>query len=64
MTPWSLSFQTDPSYTTCWDFTHLVAMACSQPPEGRVSWTLQMPAGGLMEREIVDSVSTEIVAGL
>ena len=40
---------------------HLVAMACSQPPEGRVSWTLQMLADGLMEREIVDSISTETV---
>ena len=40
---------------------HLVAMACSQPPEGRVSWTLQMLADGLMEREIVDIISTETV---
>ena len=40
---------------------HLVAMACSQPPEGRVSWTLRMLADGLMEREIVDSISTETV---
>ena len=40
---------------------HLVAMACSQPPEGRVSWTLQMLADGLMEREIVESISTETV---
>ena len=40
---------------------HLIALACSQPPEGRVSWTLQMLADGLMEREIVDSISTETV---
>ena len=40
---------------------HLVAMACSQPPEGRVSWTLRMLADGLMEREIVESISTETV---
>ena len=40
---------------------HLIAMAISQPPEGRVSWTLQMLADGLVEREIVDSISTETV---
>ena len=40
---------------------HLVAMACSQPSEGRVSWTLRMLADGLMEREIVDTISTETV---
>lgn len=40
---------------------HLIALACSQPPEGRVSWTLQMLAEGLVEREIVDSISTETV---
>ena len=40
---------------------HLVALACSQPPEGRVSWTLQMLADGLVAREIVDSISTETV---
>ena len=40
---------------------HLVAMACSQPPEGRVSWNLRMLADGLMERDIVDTISTETV---
>ena len=40
---------------------HLVALACSQPPEGRVSWTLQMLADGLVTQEIVDSISTETV---
>ena len=39
----------------------LIALACSQPPEGRVSWTLRMLAGGLVEREIVDSIGTETV---
>ena len=39
----------------------LIAMAVSQPPEGRVSWTLQMMADGLVEREIVDGISTETV---
>ena len=40
---------------------HLIAMAISQPPEGRVSWTMQMLADGLVEREMVDSISPETV---
>ncbi len=40
---------------------HLIALACSPPPEGRVSWTLQMLADGLVEREIVESISDETV---
>ena len=39
----------------------LVATACSQPPEGRVAWTLQLLADRLVESEIVDSISTETV---
>lgn len=39
----------------------LVAMACSQPPEGRANWTLQLLADRLVEWEIVDSISTETV---
>ena len=33
----------------------LIALACSPPPEGRVSWTLQLLADGLVECEIVES---------
>ena len=40
---------------------HLIAMAISQPPEGRAAWTLQLLAEGLVEREIVDSISPETV---
>ena len=40
---------------------HLVALACSQPPQGRVSWTLQLLADQLVEWEIVESISTETV---
>ncbi len=40
---------------------HLVAMACSQPPEGRAGWTLQLLADRLVEWEIVDSISAETV---
>ena len=39
----------------------LIALACSPPPEGRVSWTLQMLADGLVEGEIVKSISDETV---
>ena len=40
---------------------HLIALACADPPEGRASWTLQLLADGLVEREIVESISPETV---
>ena len=40
---------------------HLIALACSLPPEGRAGWTLQLLADQLVECEIVDSISTETV---
>ena len=40
---------------------YLIALACSQPPEGRTSWTLTMLAGRLVELRLVDTVSTETV---
>ena len=36
---------------------HLIALACSDPPEGRASWTLKLLADRLVEREIVASIS-------
>jgi len=39
----------------------LVALACSQPPEGRACWTLRLLAEKLVELEVVDSVSHETV---
>ena len=39
----------------------LIAMAISQPPDGRDSWTLQLLAEGLVEGEILDSISPETV---
>ena len=39
---------------------HLVAMACSQPPEGRAGWTLQLLADRLVQCEIVDSRVTPV----
>ncbi len=40
---------------------HLIAMAYGEPRQGRTSWTLNLLADRLMEREIVDSISTETV---
>ena len=40
---------------------HLIALACSQPPEGRAGWTLNMLADQLVEMEIVDSICAETV---
>ena len=32
-------------------------IACSEPPEGRSSWTLQLIADKLVELEVIDSIS-------
>ncbi len=40
---------------------HLTALACSQPPDGRAGWTMRLLADRLVEREIVESISTETV---
>jgi hypothetical protein len=39
----------------------LIALACSEPPRGRVRWTLRLLADKLVELEIVDTVSTETI---
>lgn len=38
-----------------------IATACSNPPEGRTSWTMQMIADKLVELKYVDSISDETV---
>ena len=40
---------------------HLIALACSAPPEGRQCWTLQLLAKRLVALEVVDTVSHETV---
>lgn len=40
---------------------HLVALACSAPPEGHTRWTLRLLADRLVELEVVESVSYETV---
>jgi uncharacterized membrane protein len=39
----------------------LIALACSDPPDGRGGWTLRLLADRLVELEVVDSVSYETV---
>lgn len=39
----------------------LVALACSDPPAGRVCWTMQLLADKLVELDIVDSIGREAV---
>ena len=39
----------------------LIAIACSEPPEGRASWTLKLLADQLVECEVVETISTETV---
>ena len=40
---------------------HLIALCCSQVPEGHERWTLRMLADKMVELDIVDSVSHETV---
>jgi transposase len=40
---------------------HLVALACSTPPEGQAIWTMWLLADELVELGLVDSISDETV---
>jgi transposase len=40
---------------------YLIALACSDPPEGRAKWTLRLLANRLVELEIVDEISHHTV---
>jgi hypothetical protein len=40
---------------------HLVALSCSEPPEGRASWTLRLLADRMVELGHVGTVSRETV---
>src|SRR5262249_1722117 len=39
----------------------LIALACSEPPDGRARWTMKLLADRLVELEVFDSVSDETV---
>jgi len=38
-----------------------VALACSDAPEGRATWTMQLLADKLVELKVVDTISDEAV---
>ena len=40
---------------------HLIALACSNPPEGSSYWTMQLLADRLVSLELIDSISDETV---
>ena len=40
---------------------HLIALCCSQAPEGQERWTLRMLADKMVELDIVDAVSHETI---
>ena len=40
---------------------HLIALACSEAPEGHATWTLRLLADGLVELGVVESISHEAV---
>jgi transposase len=40
---------------------YLMALACSDPPEGKKHWTMQMLADRLVELEMVEEISDETV---
>lgn len=39
----------------------LISLACSDPPAGHVSWTMQLLADKLVELEIIDSIGREAI---
>jgi transposase len=39
----------------------LIALACSEPPQGRKEWTMQLLADQLVELQVVESLSDETV---
>lgn len=39
----------------------LIATACSDPPEGRCNWTMQLLANKLVQLSVVDNISNETV---
>jgi hypothetical protein len=40
---------------------HLVALACSDPPQGRGEWTMQLLADRLVTLGVVETISDETV---
>jgi transposase len=40
---------------------HLTALACSEPPDGRARWTLELLAQRLIEDEVIEKIAPETV---
>jgi transposase len=40
---------------------HLIALACSEPPEGRSCWTMQLLTDRCISLELVDSITKDTV---
>ena len=40
---------------------HLIALACSTPPEGQARWSLRLLANELVRLEVVDAISYETI---
>lgn len=40
---------------------HLIALACSEPPEGRACWTMQLLADRCVTLDLTDSISDETI---
>lgn len=38
---------------------HIIALACSKPPEGYAKWTLKLLANHMVQLEYIDNISTE-----
>jgi transposase len=43
---------------------HVLALSCSEPPEGYVRWSLRLLAGRAVELNYIDSISYETVRRL
>jgi len=43
---------------------HLVALSCSEPPEGFARWSLRMLADKVVELQYIDRISHEAVRGI
>jgi transposase len=41
---------------------HLIALCCSEPPEGRVRWTLKLLSERLVSLDIVESIAVSTVS--
>lgn len=40
---------------------HLVALSCSEPPEGRIRWSLRLLADAVVELEYIEAISHETI---